>query len=445
MLVQDDDFGRAYEEGFQQAIEGTDIEVVATERYRAGASEVSAQITGLAASGADAFFNGGTLLACPDALTKAAAANWKPITWVSGTCISKTLMGLAGAAANDVYSASNLKDPLNPDWDDDPAMQEYLDTVQQYRGDGFDPENAIVGYGYTQAAMFVEALEAAEAPTRLAVMESLHNLDGISDVGLLLPGVSVTTAARTNPTWVSRWCWRSTTFAGEGSATTSSRRASWSTSRVRPSISRRRTSSPASLHRPDLRQLHGLRDRTSPVGGTHCLGSYHPRVSFPQRRLRRLRRTPALRRLVAETHLSIDDLIAPLFVREGIAEPAPITSLPGVVQHTRESLRKEVHELAQLGVPAVILFGVPATKDAIGSGAWDPDGIVQVALATCVRTWATRWCSWPTCAWTSTPTTATAASSTSAARSTTTPPSTSTPGWRSRRPRPAPTWWRPAG
>jgi porphobilinogen synthase len=87
-----------------------------------------------------------------------------------------------------------------------------------------------------------------------------------------------------------------------------------------------------------------------------------------------------MRRLVAETHLSIDDLIAPLFVREGIDELASITSLPGVVQHTRESLRKEVHELAQLGVPAVILFGVPTHRDATGSGAWDPDGIVQVAL-----------------------------------------------------------------
>jgi porphobilinogen synthase len=83
---------------------------------------------------------------------------------------------------------------------------------------------------------------------------------------------------------------------------------------------------------------------------------------------------------VAETHLSVDDLIAPLFVRESVAEPVPITSLPGVVQHTRESLRKEVHELAELGVPAVVLFGVPARKDAEGSGAWDPDGIVQVAL-----------------------------------------------------------------
>jgi porphobilinogen synthase len=103
-------------------------------------------------------------------------------------------------------------------------------------------------------------------------------------------------------------------------------------------------------------------------------------VAFPQRRLRRLRRTPALRRLVAETRVSVDDLIVPLFVREGISEPRAISSLPGVVQHTRESLRKEVHELATDGVPAVILFGLPATKDAEGSQAWDPEGIVQVAL-----------------------------------------------------------------
>jgi porphobilinogen synthase len=103
-------------------------------------------------------------------------------------------------------------------------------------------------------------------------------------------------------------------------------------------------------------------------------------VSFPQRRLRRLRRTPALRRLVAETRLSVDDLVAPLFVREGIDEPVPIASLPGVVQHTRSSLRAEVKELAALGIPGVILFGVPEHKDADGSGAWDPDGIVQVAL-----------------------------------------------------------------
>jgi porphobilinogen synthase len=104
-------------------------------------------------------------------------------------------------------------------------------------------------------------------------------------------------------------------------------------------------------------------------------------MPFPVERPRRLRRTAALRELVAETRLGVDDVIAPLFVREGIDSPVPITSLPGVVQHTRDSLRREVSELADLGVRAVILFGVPATKDPIGSGAFDPDGIVQLALA----------------------------------------------------------------
>jgi porphobilinogen synthase len=103
-------------------------------------------------------------------------------------------------------------------------------------------------------------------------------------------------------------------------------------------------------------------------------------VAFPEHRPRRLRTSAALRRLVAETRLSVDDLVAPLFVREGITEPQPIASLPGVVQHTRESLRKEVAALAALGVPAVMLFGVPARKDAEGSEAWNPTGIVQLAL-----------------------------------------------------------------
>jgi porphobilinogen synthase len=103
-------------------------------------------------------------------------------------------------------------------------------------------------------------------------------------------------------------------------------------------------------------------------------------VPFPEQRPRRLRRTPALRRLLAETRLTADDLVAPLFVREGIRAPEPVASMPGVVQHTVESVCKEVRALAELGVPAVILFGVPAAKDARGSGADAPDGIVQVAL-----------------------------------------------------------------
>ena len=101
---------------------------------------------------------------------------------------------------------------------------------------------------------------------------------------------------------------------------------------------------------------------------------------FPEHRPRRLRRTAALRDLVAETRLDTSDLIAPLFVREGIDQPEPIGSLPGVVQHTVDSLLTEVRGLADLGVRSVMLFGVPAHKDAVGSGASDPDGIVQVAL-----------------------------------------------------------------
>ena len=87
-----------------------------------------------------------------------------------------------------------------------------------------------------------------------------------------------------------------------------------------------------------------------------------------------------MRDLVAESHLRVDDLVAPLFVREGISAPQPIASLPGVVQHTRTSLRAEAEHLASLGVRAVVLFGVPATKDAVGSGASDPEGVVQVSL-----------------------------------------------------------------
>jgi len=101
---------------------------------------------------------------------------------------------------------------------------------------------------------------------------------------------------------------------------------------------------------------------------------------FPTTRLRRLRSTPALRELLAETDVRTADLVAPLFVREGIDEPVPIASLPGVVQHSRDSVRHEVAQLAALGVRGVILFGVPEHKDAIGSGAFDPDGIVQRAL-----------------------------------------------------------------
>jgi porphobilinogen synthase len=93
-----------------------------------------------------------------------------------------------------------------------------------------------------------------------------------------------------------------------------------------------------------------------------------------------LRSSSALRDLVAETQLDVRHLVAPLFVREGIDVPQPIASLPGVVQHTRASVREEVRQLADMGVRAVMLFGVPAIKDSIGSQAFDPEGIMQETL-----------------------------------------------------------------
>ena len=103
-------------------------------------------------------------------------------------------------------------------------------------------------------------------------------------------------------------------------------------------------------------------------------------LSRPRVRPRRLRSTPALRSMVAETDLQARRLVLPLFVREGLDDPAPIGSMPGVVQHTRGSLLRAAAEAAELGLGGVMLFGVPAEKDATGSGATDPAGILNLAI-----------------------------------------------------------------
>jgi porphobilinogen synthase len=101
---------------------------------------------------------------------------------------------------------------------------------------------------------------------------------------------------------------------------------------------------------------------------------------FPVSRPRRLRGTPALRRLTADVAVTPSGLILPMFVREGVTEPQPIRSMPGVVQHTLDSLTKAAHEAIEAGVGGLMLFGVPARKDARGSGADAPDGILNLAL-----------------------------------------------------------------
>ncbi|MHA6792554.1 porphobilinogen synthase [Pseudonocardia bannensis] len=104
-------------------------------------------------------------------------------------------------------------------------------------------------------------------------------------------------------------------------------------------------------------------------------------MAFPTQRPRRLRTTPAMRRLVAETELRPRHLVLPMFVKEGATEPQPIASMPGVVQHTRDSLRKAAAEAVAAGVGGLMLFGVPARRDATGSAGVDPDGVLNVALA----------------------------------------------------------------
>ena len=101
---------------------------------------------------------------------------------------------------------------------------------------------------------------------------------------------------------------------------------------------------------------------------------------FPVSRPRRLRATPALRRLTADVVLTPSELILPMFVREGVTEPQPIRSMPGVVQHTLDSLTKAAHEAIEAGVGGLMLFGVPARKDARGGGADAPDGVLNLAL-----------------------------------------------------------------
>src|SRR5215475_10737600 len=100
-------------------------------------------------------------------------------------------------------------------------------------------------------------------------------------------------------------------------------------------------------------------------------------AQFPVARPRRLRTTPAMRRLVSATSVRPADLVQPFFVKERIAEPLPVASMPGVVQHTRDSVRKAAAEAVEAGVGGLILFGIPAVKDGRGSAADDADGIVQ--------------------------------------------------------------------
>jgi branched-chain amino acid transport system substrate-binding protein len=194
MLLQDDDFGESYQGGLEKAIEdeNSDIEIVAIERYQPSVvADVSTQLSTLAASGADTFFNGGVGLPCPSGLRLAQEANWqREVTWVSNTCLSKTLISQAPDAFTDVYTVGMTMDPLSPEFADNEQMVQFREDVAAFDPE-IDTDSGYASYGWTQAEVFLAALEAAEAPTRLALMEAYNDLDISEGVGLIGPGSGV--------------------------------------------------------------------------------------------------------------------------------------------------------------------------------------------------------------------------------------------------------------
>ena len=195
ILYQNDDFGKPYLDTFTAAVEGTDIEIVAEETYESSNTDVAAQITSIAATDPDVVLLATTALACPSALNAVNDANLDAQVFISGTCTSPTLVGLAEeGAADGIISSTNLKDPRDPQWADDEAMQLFLEKGAQY-GDDIDLENSITGYGWTWGVILAETIKQAAADgelNRLTVMDAARTLD-LTDTGLTLPGLPIAT------------------------------------------------------------------------------------------------------------------------------------------------------------------------------------------------------------------------------------------------------------
>jgi branched-chain amino acid transport system substrate-binding protein len=194
VLEQNDDFGQSYVDTLNELVKGTNLKVVQTQKYDPEGSDVKTQVTSLAGTHADAFLLAAALLACPNALIAAGAAGWKPITYMSGTCVSKVLFSLAGDNANNVLSVTPLLDPADPTNASNAAMQLYKTQVKKYASSA-DTDDGIVAYGWTTAALFVKTLELSPKLDRVTVMNAVHTLPGVTDIGLQIPNAKWTTSA----------------------------------------------------------------------------------------------------------------------------------------------------------------------------------------------------------------------------------------------------------
>jgi branched-chain amino acid transport system substrate-binding protein len=193
LLKAADDFGQSYEEALQSMIKGTDLKIVQTQSYDPEGADVKSQMTSLAATRADAFVIGAALLACPAALAAKNDAGWKPITYLSGTCVSKLLLTAGGPGSDGLLSVTPLLDPSDPNNDSNPAMQLYKTQVK--KSSDADVLDGIVAYGWTTAALFAEILKHSPAATRSAVMETARTLSDLKDVGLQYTGSTWGTSA----------------------------------------------------------------------------------------------------------------------------------------------------------------------------------------------------------------------------------------------------------
>jgi len=194
VLEANDDFGKSYTDTLKELIKGTNLKIVKIQQYDNTGAAVAPQVNSLAATKADAFMLAAALLACPTALNAAADAGWHPITYMSGTCVSKVLLGAAGANANGVLTVTPLLDPADPANGSNAAMQLYKAQVKKYEPTA-DTADGIVAYGWTTGALLVKTLELAPELNRGAVMEAARTLPSVSGVGLQIPAAKWTTSA----------------------------------------------------------------------------------------------------------------------------------------------------------------------------------------------------------------------------------------------------------
>jgi branched-chain amino acid transport system substrate-binding protein len=192
VLFQNDDYGMDYLDGFKEAIADTDIEIVAEQSYETTDATIDSQMTNLARSDADVFFNITTPSFAVQAMAYDAQNDWDVLHLLNNVSASLTTVGQVGfEPLQGMVTAVYTKDAADPQWEDDEDMQLYLEKLEQYAPDA-DPNNGYHVYGWAVGDALYKVMEQTECPTRESLMEAARHLDGV-EVDMLLPGVTMNT------------------------------------------------------------------------------------------------------------------------------------------------------------------------------------------------------------------------------------------------------------